>query len=236
MNGERNDTAPEAPEERMTLEERYATANDRFKRSFGAWFWGSLVIATVIHFVAFAFWPDMMAEDFARGADEFEQIELPPEVEIPPPPEQIARPATPVIAEANIDEDITIAPTTFEDNPVDDLPPPPDEDEGAVGDQPSFTPRTVDPEMRNRRDVLRAVQRFYPPLLRDAGVEGRVVVWFRIDTEGEVIDARVSESSGHRQMDQAALRVAEVAEFSPAMNRDRRVEVWVQIPITFTIQ
>ena len=36
-------------------------------------------------------------------------IELPPEIEIPPPPEAISRPATPVMATADIDDDITIA-------------------------------------------------------------------------------------------------------------------------------
>ena len=103
------------------------TANDRFKASFGHWFWGSMIVATVVHFALFAFWPEMSAEDVSFTAEALEAIELPPEVEIPPPPEAISRPATPVIAEANIEEDITIAPTTFEENPVEDLPPPPEE-------------------------------------------------------------------------------------------------------------
>jgi hypothetical protein len=30
------------------------------------------------------------------------------------------------------------------------------------------------------------------------------------------------------------MQVAEVFEFSAAMNRDQRVPVWIQIPITFT--
>jgi TonB family protein len=35
-------------------------------------------------------------------------------------------------------------------------------------------------------------------------------------------------------LDQAALAVARVMRFSPAMNRDRDVAVWVEIPIIFT--
>lgn len=31
------------------------TANDRFKSSFSTWFWGSMITATVLHFVFFAF-------------------------------------------------------------------------------------------------------------------------------------------------------------------------------------
>ncbi len=33
------------------------TANDRFKRSFGSWLWGSMITATVFHFMLFQFWP-----------------------------------------------------------------------------------------------------------------------------------------------------------------------------------
>ena len=35
---------------------------------------------------------------------ELETVELPPEIEIPPPPEKVARPATPVIADVAIDD------------------------------------------------------------------------------------------------------------------------------------
>ncbi|GIS79785.1 MAG: hypothetical protein CM1200mP14_13510 [Gammaproteobacteria bacterium] len=53
-----------------------------------------MIAATVVHFSAFAFWPELTAADFSFESDEFEAIELPPEIEIPPPPQQIARPAT----------------------------------------------------------------------------------------------------------------------------------------------
>ncbi len=85
------------------------TENDRFKRSFGSWFWGSMIAATVAHFMLFQFWPTLSAEGVSFTAEELEIIELPPEIEIPPPPEAISRPATPVMATADIDDDITIA-------------------------------------------------------------------------------------------------------------------------------
>ncbi len=31
------------------------TENDRFKRSFGSWFWGSMIAATAFHFMLFQF-------------------------------------------------------------------------------------------------------------------------------------------------------------------------------------
>ena len=210
------------------------TANDRLKANFGSWFWGSVMVATLIHFCLFNFWPEMTAADIGSTTDELETIELPPEIEIPPPPERIARPATPVITDAVIEEDIAIAPTTFEDNPVEDLPPPPDAVEEDIGAAPTFTPYTVAPDLRNTNEVRRALEREYPPLLRDAGIGGTVNVWFFIDEAGSVLQTRVQKSSGHKALDDAALNVAGIMEFSPALNRDKRVKVWVAFPITFT--
>lgn len=212
------------------------TANDRLKQSFQSWFWGGMIAATVVHFSIFAFWPDLTAEDVSFTAEELEAIELPPEIEIPPPPQQISRPATPVIAEANIDEDITIAPTTFEENPVEDLPPPPEEEQTDLSAAPTFTPFTVAPSILNRNDVIRAMEREYPPLLRDAGIGGTVRVYFFIDEGGSVRDYRIDQSSGHQALDEAALNVAEVYRFSPALNRDKKVPVWVSFPITFQVR
>ena len=212
------------------------TENDRFKRSFGSWFWGSMIAATVIHFMLFQFWPTLTAEDVSFTVEELEIIDLPPEIEIPPPPERISRPATPVMATADIDEDITIAPTTFEENPVEDLPPPPTEAVVDLAAAPVFTPMTVRPEIRNRNAVMTAMERAYPPILRDAGIGGQVVVWFFISEEGQVLDKRVSKSSGHTQLDNAALEVADVYRFTPALNRDQKVKVWIQIPITFQVR
>jgi protein TonB len=211
------------------------TANERFKRSFGTWFWGSMIVATVAHFALFFFFPQLTAEDVSIVSDQLEAIELPPEIEIPPPPEQIRRPATPVIATADIDEDITIAPTTFEDNPVEDLPPPPEEVTTTdISAAPTFTPYTVRPDIKNRDEVARALEREYPPLLRDAGIGGTVQVWFFIDEEGRVQRTQVNESSGHKALDDAAIQVANIIEFTPALNRDKRVPVWISLPVTFT--
>lgn len=42
------------------------------------------------------------------------------------------------------------------------------------------------------------------------------------------------ESSGLAMLDAAALEVAGVMRFSPALNRDTEVAVWVQRAMTFT--
>jgi protein TonB len=225
-----------AAEAQPALEILEETANERLKRTFSSWFWGSMIAATMVHFGAFAFWPELTTTDMSFEAEELEAIELPPEIEIPPPPQQIARPATPVIAAADIDEDITIAPTTFDDNPIEDLPPPPTDVATDISAAPTFTPYTVAPSILNRDEVARAMVREYPALLRDAGIGGTVRVYFFIDENGQVQDTRIDQSSGHVALDEAALAVADVYRFSAALNRDKKVPVWVSFPITFQVR
>ena len=220
---------PDAPQTVIT-----ENANDRFKSSFSSWFWGSIMAATFLHFAMFA-WLDLgEVADVSINTTVIETIEIPPEIEIPPPPEAIARPATPVISTAQIDQDITIDLVTFDANPVEELPPPPDEVETDISSAPVFIPYTVQPDITNRDEVARALEREYPPLLRDAGIGGTTLVWFFIDESGRVQNQQVNQSSGHQALDDAALRVAPVLRFTPALNRENPVAVWIALPITFT--
>ncbi len=126
------------------------------------------------------------------------------------------------------------------------------EDAAAILAGPVFTPMMVRPEVTNRDEVQAALMREYPAALRDSGIGGRAVVWFYVSETGRNLDNRISRSSGQEQFDQAALRVAAVFQFTPAMNprqvrnsvplsqpvirvREVPVAVWIQIPITFAV-
>jgi TonB family protein len=106
-------------------------------------------------------------------------------------------------------------------------------------DQPRFIPYDVAPRLENSREVAESLEREYPPLLKNAGIGGEVVVWLYIDENGEVGQALVRDdppgTSGYEPLDAAALAVAEVMDFTPAENLGRTTAVWVQIPITFTV-
>lgn len=210
----------------------WVTANDRFKSKTGDWMAMGVIAAVLVHGALFAFFPEMNAEDIDFTGEEAEVVELPPEVEIPPPPEQISRPATPRVAAAAIEEDITIARTDFESNPVENLPPPP---AGArPSEVPSYIPRDVEPVLQNRAQLLRLAQQRYPNMLREAGISGTVGVYFFVSATGEVTNAVVQSSSGYPQFDQVALAIAQQGEFQPAMNRDKPVGVWIVLPIEFS--
>lgn len=102
-----------------------------------------------------------------------------------------------------------------------------------LADEPTFTPYTVRPDLINESEVRQAMEDEYPPILRDAGIGGTVQVHFFIDTEGVVQRVLVAETSGHEPLDEAALRVARMFRFTPALNLDEVVPVWIAIPITF---
>ena len=109
-------------------------------------------------------------------------------------------------------------------------------DDGVVQERtmvPVFTPYSVRPDIKNRDEVMAALERAYPPLLEDAGIGGTVRMLFFIDEEGQVQRVQVNESSGHKALDEAAVQVANIIEFTPALNRDQRRPVWISLPIEF---
>lgn len=210
-----------------------ATANDAFKRSWGRWLCGGLLAAVALHFAFFQLFPELRATDLDGDDGGAIPLELPPEVEIPPPPEDVARPATPTVPETDVDEDVTIAPTNRE--AFDEVAPPPPSAVGADRERPRYVPRDVEPRATNDEEIRRLLERHYPPTLRDAGVEGSVTLWIFVDEDGGVAEARVRASSGYEAFDRAALEVAEEMEFEPAVSRDRPIGVWVTRRIGFRI-
>ena len=221
--------------------------------------------STVLHavLIGFAIWATSQIKEVVDETETLAQIITPQAEEPPPPPPPPPPPENeppPVQAEVvDVPKGFqTLAPPTIVPP---DIPPPSTgpviserdfSGEGVVGGKstgkvtavtaenieaaPTFTPYTVKPEMKNTADVVRAMQRFYPPLLRDAGIGGKVLVWFLIDEQGEVIKTQLKKGSGHTALDEAALKVAEIAKFTPALNRDQKVKVWIELPIEFKTQ
>jgi len=216
-------------------EEEALTANQRFKRSYRLFIALGVLASVAMHFLAFEFFPQMQAADFDFVADELAAIELPPEVRIPPPPESIVRPARPRVSESVLDEDITIAATTFEENPVSELAPPPPNVEVDPSEQPVYIVRDTEPRLLNGPDMIRLMDRMYPPALKEAGIGGEVLMWVWVDEEGMPGNAQINRSSGRPQLDETALAIAAQMRFSPAMLRDRPVGVWVAQPISFSV-
>ncbi len=207
------------------------SANDRFKEASQSRLALGLIVAVTAHVGLFEAFPRMHAAALPTAEALLVAIELPPEVQIPPPPEQIVRPATPKVAAVEVAEDITIAPTTFESNPVKNLPPPPKTK--APESRPSFIPYTVGPKLKNATEVLAVLERVYPTRLREARIGGTVLLWLYIDASGRVQRTVLGESSGSEALDEAAQEVVAKMLFSPAMNRDHKTDVWIAQAVSF---
>ena len=149
------------------------------------------------------------------------------------------RPSSIAVVEVDLDVDAPVKPGSPEAEPILIPPPPvppPVVEEQDLSAAPTFTPFTTAPRILNRPEVARAMEGAYPPLLRDAGVSGTVRIYFFIDAEGTLVKTVVDRSSGHAALDEAALSVAEIFRFSPALMRGDPVPVWISFPITFQVR
>ncbi len=139
------------------------------------------------------------------------------------PPEEEAKPAVPVEAESESEvEAATIAETSFEE--VYSTP------ESAVE-----APIVPYQKLEKRPEPQNAPQPAYPQVSRELGEKGTVIIKVLLNTDGTVSQAEISKSSGYPRLDNVALEAARKWTFTPAMQRNKPVRVWVSIPFAFTL-
>lgn len=105
-----------------------------------------------------------------------------------------------------------------------------DSDGGADIGTPMFTPVEVFPNCTYRPAPE------YPDLARQAEVEGSVVLWVYVNTDGTVGNVVLYNSSGVGSLDQAAMDAAWRTRWSPAMNNGIPVACWTTVTYNFTLQ
>jgi TonB family protein len=91
------------------------------------------------------------------------------------------------------------------------------------------------PVLTNACHMSRQLARNYPPLARDAGEEGTVVLSLVVDPGGDVRDATVERAAGRPEFGDAALRVVGRMRFIPARLGAARVAVRVSVPVRFAL-
>jgi TonB family protein len=88
------------------------------------------------------------------------------------------------------------------------------------------------PECGGLRALTDHIQ--YPDLAREAGIEGRVVVQFVVDENGDVTDPTVTKGV-HEALDAAALSAVKQLECKPGQQRGEPVKVRMALPVTFRL-
>jgi TonB family protein len=108
-----------------------------------------------------------------------------------------------------------------------------------MGDGRIYDVESLDeaPRLNNVAVVQRGLERAYPPLLRDAGVGGTVLLGFTILEDGSVDPSSVEVlESANQEFSTAAISVVRRMRFTPGIVNDRAVRVGVQLPISFQPQ
>lgn len=201
------------------------TANTQFKAKYHRTLRNALIWAIVIHIGAFVLSPEFTFKPYQLKEETFEVVDLPPQIDIPPPPQEIALPQVPVeAAEGDEDTEDEIAPTTFDS--FEDMPPPPPPSGGGGDVFLAFDEPPV---------LVNFEQPDYPPLARDAGIEGTVAIRVLVDEQGKVIAADVLQSDVTPAMERAALAAARMCKFRPAKQRTIPVKAHVMIPFQFQL-
>ena len=224
------------PCQREESHDPFETANDRFQRRNRSLIASCLLIATSVHFGVFALNPRMVVQAMESSGEEIVALTLPPEVRIPPPPQSIMRPATPRLSAGPVTDELTISPTTFDANPAASLPPPPADVKRQKKGGPVYVAHDVGPRILNGAEVAELLEQNYPRTLREAGVQGTVILWVYVDIEGLPADCLVHSSSGYQMLDSAAQKVAAQMRFAPAQLMDKSVAVWIAQPFEFSLQ
>lgn len=99
---------------------------------------------------------------------------------------------------------------------------------------PSAPPTSVTPPRFNAA-YLNNPAPVYPPLLRRAGEEGKVVLRVFVTAEGNAGEVQVLRPSSSPLFDEAALNAVRKWRFVPARRGDAPVAEWVQVPINFKL-
>lgn len=159
-----------------------------------------------------------------------EEIVQTKHLEKPPPP---PRPPVPVEVpndEVIEDEILDLDAELDLDAPLDMPPPPPKQEE----EEDFFVVVEEMPQLIGGLAGLQKKVR-YPEMARKAGIEGRVIIQFIVNEDGNVEEPRVVRGIGGG-CDEEALRAVKDASFKPGRQRGKPVRVQYSLPIVFKLQ
>ncbi len=76
----------------------------------------------------------------------------------------------------------------------------------------------------------------YPRAAKRRGYQGKVMLSVYVNVDGGVDNLWVFESSGYRLLDNAALKAVKEWFFEPGRKGDKKIAMWVNIPVVFELK
>ena len=184
-------------------------------------------------------------------ADLLEDEEIPVNVVTPPPPPPPPQQTTVIEIvddEEEIEEELEIEDIELdEDTEIDII----EDDEELEDDTPFFSAEympglgpckdELDKDKRHQctqMEIIKYVSKNtkYPPIAKDAGIQGTVYVYFVVGKDGNVRDVKILREVDPR-LDKEAKRVVEsLPKFEPGRQQGKNVSVQYTIPVKFIIR
>jgi len=181
----------------------------------------AIIAALALVLLLFLAYPSVKVESYETlKKQELTQVEIIPEIQQKRVVSPTVRPAVPVESE-DAPPEATIPPTVLDSIKPLPLPPPAPPD--------TFVAYDTEPKL------IKLFKPIYPEIARQAGVEGMVILKIQIDEEGKVVNAIVLQGLG-AGCDEAAIAAAMQCRFTPAMQRDKPVKVWISYPVRFRLR
>lgn len=182
-------------------------------------------------------------QEFQVNLDQQEVVEMEEvqqteqETEPPPPPRPpapVEAPNNAVIEQQDLDFDASL--DLSEEMDVRREPPPPetsDEQKEEDESEEIFVAVEQSPDCGGIQAVQKEVT--YPDFARKAGIEGRVIVQFVVDEEGDVTRPKVTRGV-HTLLDKEAVRAIQELECTPGKQRGTPVRVRMSMPVVFRLK
>lgn len=156
------------------------------------------------------------------------QEKEPPPPPKPPVPQEV--PNNEVIDQQDVDFDASLD----LDQELDVSQGPPKEEEEEEEEQEIFMVVENQPQLKGGMASLqKAVD--YPEFAKKAGIEGRVIVQFVVDEQGNVTNPKVVRGV-HKLLNEEAVKAVSQQSFTPGKQRGKPVKVQMSLPVTFRLQ
>lgn len=165
---------------------------------------------------------------------DIEEIRPTQQIETPPPPPKPPVPVEVPNDEELLDDELDLDASLDINEAVESTPPPPEPEEEEEEEPEVFVVVENMPELVGGLAELQRNIR-YPEMAKKAGVEGRVIVQFIVDEQGNVLDPQVVRGLG-AGLDEEAVRAVQQAQFTPGKQRGQPVRVKMSLPITFRLR
>lgn len=192
------------------------------------------VIATIVVFVAIPL-SQKLADFTAKPYEEPEEISIaPPEAELadldepPPPPEEEPPPPEPLEEPTDMDMGLDLSDLPLGTGGG-----------GFVMNIPKFAMKGDDAFGGDLDGPPVPTSKFppsYPSSLLSKGIGGKVLISCEIDAGGKIISSKVRQSSGHPELDKAALSAVSRWKFKPGTKGGRKVRSSCVVPFNFEVK